>query len=200
MQHALNCLDNQVFSCHLYTFIHIIYAGIPRTVDPSCMRIPHSWTRVVICSFYSRTGFVQWQQKEIFSYTVPRKSHLQIPYIWRDFINCDKIWHHPFKKEMKIIRFVNISGGTCHFTEQYTWIMRTCISSCCHILSAVSVCECVTLCGCVSLLRWLMCFSSQVLVCQDVEGEQQHASGRVGSKAKGPSVILMQHCWAQVPW
>lgn len=119
--------------------------------------------------------------------------------MWRDFINCDKIWHHPFKKRWKWYVLWIFQEETCHFAERYTWIMRTRISSCCHILSAVSVCECVTLCRRVSPLRWLVCFSSQVLVCQDVEGEQ-HASGRLGSKGKGPSVILMQHCWAQVPW
>lgn len=79
--------------------------------------------------------------------------------MWRDFINCDKIWHHPFKKRWKWYVLWIFQEETCHFAERYTWIMRTRISSCCHILSAVSVCECVTLCRCVSLLSGGWCVS-----------------------------------------
>lgn len=93
--------------------------------------------------------------------------------IWFDFINCAK----------NVTRFVNIKREACHFTDRCTLIMRTCVSSCCHTLSVASVCGRVTLHGCISLLRWLVCCTNQVPVCQDEEGEQ-HTSGRVGSKAK----------------
>ena len=100
-----------------------------------------------------------------------------------DFINCDKTLTPSFQKrgdndtflwifqeELVILRKLLLTNENLYF------IMLLYISLC--------VCECVFLFSggwCVALAR---CGS-----CQDVEGEQP-ASGRVGCKAKGPSVIF----------
>lgn len=130
----------------------------------------------------------QWQQKEyVFSEQCQEKSH---------FKNCDLtfffyLWQNvtpSFQKEIKEIQLwifqeEAVIHRTVHLAnESLCFIMLLYIKHCVTLW----MCVCVS----ISLLSGGWCVSqARCKSCQDVEGERP-ASGRAGSKAKGPSVIF----------
>ncbi len=140
---------------------------------------------------FSRVGNVLWdvsnenKKKYVFYIECQGKSHFKNSSLtFSSVTKCDTI--RP--KRDKSDAFCEYFRRDLSFTEWLTWLMRACVSSCCYILSAVSVSECA--CAIISLFSGGWCVSpARCKSCQDVEGEQP-ASWRAGSKAKGPSVIF----------
>lgn len=122
------------------------------------MQFPYSWI-IFALLIAGQVMFREKIKEKTWFLTLPSSSHLQNLQI--SDLASSTVTKNPTpssQNEMKTIRFMNILGEACHFTEGYTWIMRACISSRCQTLSAISVCEQVVLCGYISSLRWLIYF------------------------------------------
>ena len=109
-----------------------------------------------------------------------------------------------FSKRDESFTFGEYFRRNLSFAQRHTLLMKSCVSSCCYRLSAVSACVYVLICvNIISLFSGSWCVSlARCWSCQDVEGGAGCIWKSWIKSKKDPQwyLIRLQHRWAQVPW